>query len=258
MIPEARRDKIAEYIKRNKTVTIAQVSRQFNISEITIRRDLSKLENQGVIRKVYGGATTVNADNVEPFLAQRIQENTKEKKRIAAEALSRISDGDIVLIEAGTTCLELVKVLSSRKKLKVITAAPHILNALIDLKRTNQFDGDLLCCGGIWQEDPDDFFAGPQSSRFFEGLKIDIAFFGIFSIDYRDGWMTSNMFEVELTRTIIRASRRVVGLADHSKFNRTGFSKVGDIDEFDEIITDSGLDDRVLSTYAQKVKIVAV
>ena len=151
-----------------------------------------------------------------------------------------------------------MKLLPQRKKIKVITAAPHILNAVIDLKRNNKFDGKIICCGGIWQEDPDDFFAGPQSSRFFEGLKIDIAFFGIFSIDFKDGWTTPNMFEVELTKTIINASNRVIGLTDHSKFNRSGFSKIGEIDLFDEIITDDGIDQKDLTRYGQRVKITAI
>lgn len=258
MIPEARRDRIVEYIKDKRTVTIPELSNHFGISEITVRRDFDKLAKQGLIRKVYGGATIVDTDKFEPVLAQRIQENINEKKRIAKEALTRISDGDIILIESGTTCLELVKILSIKKKIKVVTAAPHILNALIDLKRNNEFDGEILCSGGIWQEDPDDFFAGPQSSRFFEGIKIDTAFFGIFSIDYKDGWMTPNIFEVELTKTIVNSSRKVIGLTHHSKFNRTDFSKIGDIDLFDEIITDDSIDQDVIDLYRKKVNISVV
>jgi DeoR/GlpR family transcriptional regulator of sugar metabolism len=258
MIPEARRDKIVEYIKNKRTVTIPELSSQFNISEITVRRDFDKLVKQGIIKKVYGGATIIDSDKFEPILAQRIQEYINEKKRIAKEALTRISDGDIILIESGTTCLELVKILPVKKKIKVITAAPHILNALIDLSRNDEFDGEIICCGGIWQEDPDDFFAGPQSSRFFEGLKIDISFFGIFSIDFNDGWMTPNMFEVELTKTITDASKKVIGLTDHSKFNRSGFSKIGDIDLFDEIITDNRIDQEITKKYSKRTKITLV
>ncbi|MBN2073099.1 MAG: DeoR/GlpR transcriptional regulator [Actinobacteria bacterium] len=255
MIPEARRNRIIDYIKNKRTVTIPEVSREFDISEITVRRDFDRLVKKGLINKVYGGATIIDRDSFEPVLAQRMQENTADKRRIAREALNRISDGDIILVEAGTTCLELVKILSLKKKLKVISAAPHILNALIDLNRNGRFDGEIMSCGGIWQKDPDDFFAGPQALRFFEGIKIDISFFGIFSIDLKDGWMTPNIFEVELTKVIIGASRKVIGITHHSKFNRTGFTKIGSIDLFDEIITDSGIEEKDLKDYGEKVKI---
>lgn len=258
MIPEARRNRIIDYIKNKRTVTIPEVSEEFSISEITVRRDFERLAKRGIINKVYGGATIIDTDSFEPILAQRMQENTADKKRIAREALSRISDGNIILVEAGTTCLELVKMLPLKKKLKIITAAPHILNALIDLSRNNRFDGEILSCGGIWQKDPDDFFAGPQALRFFEGIKIDISFFGIFSIDIKDGWMTPNMFEVELTKVIIGASKKVIGIAHHSKFNRTGFTRIGSIELFDEIITDSGIQEKELKDYGEKVKITVV
>lgn len=258
MIPEIRRNQILDYISSKKTVTLREISDKFKISEVTARRDFNILSNQKSLKKVYGGVTIIDTDISEPILSKRLEENVEEKKRIASEAIKRISDGDIILIEAGTTCLELLKLLPLKKNLKVITAAPHILNALIDLNRKDLFDGDILCSGGFWQKDPDDFFAGPQALRFYEGLKIDIAFFGIFAIDFNDGWMSPNMFEVDLTLKIINNSKKVIGITDHSKFNKTGFSRIGPITLFDEIITDSVIKKEELNNYRKIIKITTV
>lgn len=126
------------------------------------------------------------------------------------------------------------------------------------MSRKNEFNGDILCCGGLWQKDPDDFLAGPQTLKFFDGLKIDIAFFGIFAIDFKDGWSTPNIFEVDLTLKIINNSKKVIGITHHSKFNKTGFSRIGPISLFDEIITDSGFKTEDLNNYQLETKMTIV
>ncbi len=258
MIPEERRLNIVNYMKEKKTATIGEISKNFNISEITVRRDFGKLSKQGVIKKVYGGASIVETIRGEPLLLQRMSENLHEKRRIAEEASKRISDGNIILIEAGSTCLELIKKIKDKKNIKVITAAPHIINALIDLKRNSEFNGEILCCGGIWQGGSDDFFVGPYAEKFFDEIKIDISFFGIFAIDLIDGWTTPNVFEAEMTKKVIKSSKQIIGITDHTKFNRTCFTKIGNIELLNEIITDSGISKEDLSSYGTRVKITVV
>jgi len=255
MIPEERRNKIVDYIKLKKTATISEISNKFDISEITVRRDLDKLSKQGIIKKVYGGAAVSDSFSREPILFRRMHEYIDEKKRIADEAIKRISDGDTILIESGSTCLTLVNNLPQRSNINVITAAPHIVNALSNLRRDSKFNGEVLCCGGIWRGDPDDIFVGPQAINFFDSIKIRIAFFGIVAINLIDGWMAPSVFEAELTKKIISSSEKVIGVTHHSKFNRISFTKIDPVGLFDEIITDSGLGKEDLKKYQKVVKI---
>ena len=255
MIPDERRNKIVDYLKIKKTLTIPKISEKFNISEITVRRDLNILSKEGDVKKVYGGATILNSFLGENTLFKRIQMYPEEKKKIASEAIKRISEGDTVVIESGSTCIELVNKLSKKSNIRIITAAPHIINKLSDLKRRGKFEGEILCSGGILRGDPDDIFLGPQAISFFNGIKIDIAFFGILAFSLNDGWMAPSIFEAELTRKIISCSKKVIGITVHSKFGKTSFSKIGPISLFDEIITDSGLDKETLKIYQKNVKI---
>jgi len=255
MIPEERRNKIVEYIRSKETAALPEISKKFKIAEITVRRDFNILSKLGVIKKVYGGATIKSNFFQEPIFLKRINDNREEKRRIAKEAVKRISDNSTILLESGTTCLELAKLLEQKKNINVITAAPHIVNILCDLKRENKFYGEVLCCGGIWRGDPDDLFIGPKAMNFFDGIRISIAFFGILAINLKDGWMAPSSFEAELTRRIVSSSEKVIGITDHSKFNRISFTKIGPVGLFDEIITDTGLSKEDLEKYQNEVKI---
>jgi len=248
MIPLERRNRILEYIRNKNTVTMEELIKEFDISDITLRRDLSILASDNLIKKVYGGATIVDSIVREPVFLKRINENKQEKTRIAFEAQKRISDGDIILIESGSTCLELAKHLGEKKDLKIITTCPHILNTLCDLKRAGKLAGDILCCGGIWRQEPD-IFIGPQAINFFNELKINVAFFGLVAISLKDGWMGSNSFEAELTKKIISVSEKTIGITVSSKFERVSLAGIGPISLFDELITDSKLDQNLYKEY---------
>lgn len=259
MIPEERRQRISDYIKTEKTVSLNQISKKFSVSEITIRRDLDKLSKQGAINKVYGGATVVTLYPKESSLIKRMKENIEIKKKIASEAFKRISEkSTTIAMIAGSTTLELVGLLEQRGNINVITVSPHILNALCDLKRQNKFNGEIMCTGGIWRNDPDDLFVGTHAINFFDNVRIEISFLGLLAIDLEDGLMCNSTFEAELLRKIISSSEKVIGIGDHSKFGRTAFAQIGPIDLLDEIITDKELDEKIFTAFSKKVKVTLV
>lgn len=259
MIPEERRQKISDFIKTEKTVSINQISEKFNISEITVRRDLDKLSKQGAINKVYGGATTGIFYPKESSLFNRLKENVEIKKRIASEAFKRIPEkSTTIAMIAGSTTLELVELLEQRGNINVVTVSPHILNALCDLKRQNKFNGEIMCAGGIWRNDPDDLFVGTHAINFFDNVRIEISFLGLLAIDLEDGLMCNSTFEVELLRKIVSSSEKVIGICDHSKFGRTAFAQIGPIDLLDEIITDKELDEKIFTAFSKKIKVTMV
>ena len=258
MIPEERRNRILDEIQSSGTASISEISKKFNVSKITVRRDLDNLKKMSLIKKVYGGAAVLNNFFQEPSLSDRISVNRIEKKQIAIEAIKRISNNSTILLESGTTCLELAKLLEQKKNINVITAAPHIINTLCNLKRENRFTGEILCCGGIWRPESDDFFVGTQAINFFDGIRIDISFFGLCAINIKDGWMAPSSFEADLISKIVSASDKVIGITHHSKFQRISFTKVGPVNLFDEIITDKGISEQDLNNFKDIVKITTV
>ena len=255
IIPEERRGQILKYLADKKTATIEDICKTFDISEVTVRRDINKLSLNGLIKKVYGGVTIPVSYTSGPVFVERRNKNLEEKRRIAAEAVKRINDEDTILIESGTTCLELVKLIHQKKNLTIISSGAHIINALCDLRRQKLFDGEIICSGGIWREQPD-IFIGPHAVEFYQKVKINVAFIGILALNLEDGVMLSNQFEAELQRHILSCSQRRIALADHTKFDKVSFTKVGSLSLFDEIITDSGIDQSTLDRYKKaKVKI---
>ena len=258
MIPEERRREIINFVRERVTTTISDISQTFKISEITVRRDLDRLSKEGFIRKVYGGVTIPNTLATEPIFLARINENIEEKRKIASEAIKRIEDGQTVLIESGTTCLELVKLLPQKKNLRVISTGPPLINALCSLKRQKLFDGEIICSGGIWREEPD-IFIGPHAVEFFRHIRINVAFLGVVALNLEDGIMVSSQFEAELSKKIIACSKRVIALTDHTKFEKISFTKIGNLTLFDEIITDDGIDPKLLEKYRKaRVNITVV
>lgn len=258
MMPEKRRREIYNYINLNKTVTINEIGDHFNISVNTVRRDLVVLINQGLINKVYGGASKKELISQENSVSIRIRERTEEKYRIAHEAIKRIHNGDTIFLEAGSACLSLVKLLESKKSINVITTSPHILTALCDLKRINKLDGKIYCSGGIWLEEPHDMLIGPQAINFLESFRIEIAFVGFVALNPEDGWMVPTNEEAEIIKKVISISNKLVGITDSSKFGRRSLIKIGSLSLFNEIITDSNLDKKVLSKYSSETKITLV
>jgi len=248
MIPEKRRKDIIDYVNMQGFVTIQELSKVYGCSEVTVRRDLDILSKSNLINKIYGGVSSKERIINEPVFLENIKRDVEEKRLIAEEASKRISNGNVVLLESGSTCLELVKFLAYKKNLKVITTGLHILNAVTDLQRNGIFDGEVLCCGGIWKKDPD-IFIGPQAIEFFKNIRIDVSFFGIVAISLDHGWAVPNILEAELTNKIISCSEKIIGITIHSKFEKSSFYHIGALNIFNEIITDKNINKTILNRY---------
>jgi len=144
--------------------------------------------------------------------------------------------------------LELTKLLVHKKKLKVITWGLHILNALCNMNRNGSFDGEIICCGGIWRKDPD-ILMGPQFVKFFDEIIIDKAFFGIVALNLEYGWMGTSLLEVELTKKVLSISEKVYGVMISSNFEKVSIARIGPIDLLDYVITDNKISPELLDKY---------
>lgn len=243
-MPEKRKLEIKALLQKEKMVTINKLSELFKISYLTARKDIEKLEKEGIVRKVHGGAILKDSFEPEAVFEKQKELFRDEKNRIALEASKRISDGDFIIIESGSTGLELVKYLKDFKELKVATAGIPILIQLWELANIKK-DIESYVCGGLIRPEVSTF-GGSHAINFFKEINVDIAFVGALAVSADKGISTATYFDADIHRAIIESARKVVLLCDSSKFGTYSYINVTPLSKIDEIITDKKLDKQVL------------
>jgi DeoR family transcriptional regulator, fructose operon transcriptional repressor len=243
-MPERRKLEIKALLEKEKMVSINRLSEVFGISYLTVRRDLEKLEEEGIIKKVHGGAMLIKGFEPEPVFHKQKELYKDEKSRIAAEASSRIKDGDFIIIESGSTALELVKYLENKKNLKVTTAGMPILVELWSLANKKR-DIEVIACGGILRPEVSTF-VGSYATNFFKGINVDIAFVGAQALSIDKGISTATFVDADIFRAVVENANKVILLCDSSKFETRSYVNVAPVSSIDEIITDSGIDKDIL------------
>lgn len=256
-IPEKRIIEVKELIKKEKVVTVERLSEAFGISPITARRDLERLDREGFLTKVHGGAVYKDSIEPEPVFSEQVKIKKEEKDEIAAEAAKRINDGDIVVLESGSTCLAMVKHLNDKKNIKVSTAGIPIANELWKLA-TLKIDIEANICGGLIRPDSSTY-VGPHATDFFNNINADIAFLSSVGISMNKGISTATELDAELMRSIIGCARKKILLSDSTKFGKYSYINVAQLKIFTEIITDRALDKRYYDEIKDKgIKITLV
>ena len=251
-IPEKRRIEIRNLIQQEKTVSVEKISKLFDISPITVRRDLEKLQDRGLISKVHGGAIVRDSLAPEPIFKERVNLFKAEKDRIALEAAKRVNDGDSIIIESGSTCQGLVKNLVNKNNLKIATAGISVAGELLDLLNIRK-DFEVSVCGGILRSGSS-IYVGPHAVSFFNSINVDKSFVGAVAISVKKGLSTATQFDAELSRAIINSGREVILLADSSKFGTESYINFMPLTKIDEIITDNNLDTETI----EKIKKLGV
>ena len=226
---------ILEELSGNGSVSVTDLSRQFDVSLATVRRDLELLEEQRLISRVHGGAVARGVLYELPlrYKAARQQE---EKRRIAHEAAARVPDDANLGLTGGTTTTEVARALADRSGLTVVTNALNIASELAI--RTNL---KLVVPGGVAR--PESYeLVGPIAESGLEGFNLDLAIVGVDGISAESGCTTHHDIEAHTNRALIRRAKRVIVVADSSKLGRVAFARICTIGEVDELITDSGAD----------------
>lgn len=234
--PERQRE-IVRRVRRDGRVEVAALAGDFGITTETVRRDLTRLERRGLVRRVHGGALPIEDLGYELDLEQRMALHRDEKERIGAAAAKLLPEEGSVLIDSGTTTARLVEAIPSGNELVVTT------NSLpLAWEMTTRPNLTVLMPGGrvrpltmaqvdVWTQ------------RVLAELHVDIAFIAANGMSAEHGLTTPDVAEAEIKRAMIRAGAQVVLLADSSKLGRRQFIRFGDIEQVDVLITDSGLDE---------------
>lgn len=235
MSTSQRRQAILEWLKRDGQVQVRDLVERFGVSEMTVRRDLEHLADEGQLVRTYGGALATRELSREQPYAARAAEHTAEKERIASRAAALIQDGDMVLLDAGSTMAALARALRGRKDLTVVT-----IDLKVALELCDEPGIRVLVTGGTAQ--PAGYYMyGPLAEQTLRSLTVDIAFLGTSSMDVDYGLTTPTLERVPLKQAMLKAARRSVLVAHASKFGRRSAFFICPPSAFSRIITDATL-----------------
>jgi DeoR family transcriptional regulator of aga operon len=239
---------ILEKLHANNYVDVLELCKEFDVSAVTIRKDLNLLEQKGLLFRTHGGASLDN-----PYINERhVNEKEKlfvnEKNKIAEVAAKRVVENDSIMIASGTTVQAFSKTLSSVNKLTAITAS---LNVAIELIKNKDFD--VIQLGGYVRHSSSSV-VGDFTSQVLEDVSCSKLFLGVDGIDLEHGLTTTDLEEAILNKKMIKAVQKVIVLADSSKFGKKSFGKICGLDQIHEIITDS----KISSVTVNKLKEIGV
>lgn len=237
MLAANRHEEIMKLLNKDRFVKVSQLSRMFNVSEETIRRDLDKLEKEGLLKKLHGGAVPIDINNVENIkpISERITENINEKLVIARLALELIDDGDTLILDSGSTTLQLAKLLSSRK----VTVITNDISIAYELSQGDEVN--LIIVGGNVR--PKSFsIIGSECEKSISSFNVKKAFISAGGINLKTGLTASNTGDAYVKRAIINAGDTVICLADHSKFEKTALFSFASFKDVDIMITDKNVE----------------
>ncbi|MBQ5660014.1 MAG: DeoR/GlpR transcriptional regulator [Lachnospiraceae bacterium] len=255
MIREERLDRILEFIDKHQYASVESLMTLVDASKSTIRRDLIQLNEEGKITFVRGGAASVNKNFLPESRYQDKQSSyIEEKQRIGAAAASLIRSGENVFVAPGTTTRMILSNLPADGHFSIVTNDILIANDLALSENVN------VCVTGGWLRKEYYSVSGFQAEECIRGMKIGTAFIGCDAIDTRSGCFIANEDEVGFIHELIKASHRVVLVADHSKFYSNAFLKICDFSQIKVLITDSGVSEEVLNYLKKKydMKIMVV
>ncbi|TPL02151.1 MULTISPECIES: DeoR/GlpR family DNA-binding transcription regulator [unclassified Mesorhizobium] len=232
---EDRQAKIVELLRDELFLDIRGLTQRFQVSVATMRRDLGELEEAGLLRRTHGGAVSINQVSNDPSNADRAISHLTEKRTIAAAAAVMISEGDTVLLDAGTTALEVAKLLRTRAGLTFITNGSDIIAELLRGEAPS-----VYAVGGEYAE-INRSFRGPLAEHFIRQFNVDKLILNAASIDLDRGLIfTGSPVNASIQQAMIEVSRRVIVVADYSKFTKPSFSVVTKIEDVGAIVTDAG------------------
>jgi len=218
-------------------VSVDQLVKTFEVSEVSIRKDLAVLEERKLLVRVKGGAIALHqaGDFDDLSISRKQQLHAREKQLIGRYAASLIHDGERIILDSGTTTMEIAKNLENRRDLTFITNA---LDIAITLNNYNRFS--VIVLGGTMRA-VSHSTVGMISETALRNIFCDKLFLGVDSISIKDGLSTPSLEEASLNQAMIGAAKEVIAVFDSSKFGRRTFAHIASLDKITTIITDSNI-----------------
>jgi len=237
VLARERQSYIAELVRDRGAVRVSDLTRQLAVSDMTVRRDLDQLAKLGLVDKVHGGATVPGRNSTdEPGFEAKSARERGEKDAIARLATSLVQPGFAVGLSAGTTTWTLAHRLLDVAGITVVTNSVQIASVFYQNHRPDQ---TVVLTGGV--RTPSDALVGPVAVAALRSLNLDLVFLGVHGMDERTGFSSPNLLEAETSRALAASGRRLVVVADHTKWGVVGISTIAALEDADVVVTDEGM-----------------
>ncbi len=234
MLAVTRKNKIKDILIERKSITVTELSKTFDVTEETIRRDLKYLEDEGFLTRTYGGAFIQTGVENNVTVELREVAYTKSKEAIAKECRKLIHNGDSIFLDASTTALFVAKAISNMR-LTVVTNSLLIVNQLTDFENIR-----VVCIGGTYSKDHK-AFQGNVTIQSLDNLFLDKTFMSCRSLSMEHGITDSSEGQAMIHKKLLQRSNEVYLIADYSKFDKTSFIHICDFDSLTGVVTDKVL-----------------
>jgi DeoR/GlpR family transcriptional regulator of sugar metabolism len=249
LLARERQSYIAERVRERGAVRVSDLSRELNVSDMTVRRDLDQLARQGLVDKVHGGATVPGRNSTdEPGFETKSAREQAEKNAIAQVALTLVRPGFAVGLSAGTTTWTLAHRLLEMPGITIVTNSVQIATVFYQNPRPDQ---TVILTGGV--RTPSDALVGPLAVAALRSLNLDIVFLGVHGMDERTGFSSPNLLEAETSRALADSTRRLAVVADHTKWGVVGISTIAALEDADVVVTDDGLHPDAVAVLTERV-----
>ena len=235
LLNEERRRAILEMLQHDGRVLVIELAQQFQTSQVTIRKDLDILHLRGLIHRTHGGALPARQGVLEdPTLREKEKLQRKEKLSIAAAAARLVVEGQVIILDSGTTTTEIARALRNFKNLTIVTNAVNIAAELANSSV------DVILTGGTVRKNSFSL-VGPIAEETLRGLSADILFLGVDGFDVKHGLSTPNLQEAKVNRVMVEIAKRTIATCDSSKFGRRSLSLIVEPSALHQVITDRGI-----------------
>jgi DeoR/GlpR family transcriptional regulator of sugar metabolism len=250
MPADLRRARILERIQRDGGASIGDLAREYEVSPITVHRDLERLAREGLIERIHGGARPAGGGPTELRVAtdwtKRLRQSLPEKEAIAARAARLVEDGSTIFVDSSTTCLALARYLDRHppRALTLVTNSPAVAlelsaQAIHIVVVPGEVDQTLRMIGGRW------------AAEFLAELNMEVAFISAGGITLEHGLTTTRRALADTLRAALASSAKGVGLIDSSKFGLSALLTIARADELDAVVVDDGLAPETIGAYEE-------
>lgn len=223
---------IIRELQEKKAVLVNDLSKKYNVSPSTIRRDFSQLEAEGMLRRTYGGAVLIEQHNTEIPYAVRSYENKAAKNTIGKLAASLVKDDMFILLDGTSTTASMIKYLKGKNNLKIVTNSAQASLDCLDILPSAE-----ICCTGGWMNTFNRSFLGTAAQERLTNFTCDFLFFSARSLSMEKGITEVNDEDASMKMQMLKSCRHAIFLCDSSKFDLVSYLHVCDVSKIDCVIT---------------------
>jgi DeoR/GlpR family transcriptional regulator of sugar metabolism len=249
-VTNMRRNYMINLLRQSSPLSAEQLARKLEVSESTVRRDILEMERDGVVIR-RRGEVSLPGLGIEPLFVQREQKNLELKRQIARYAADQIHDGEVIVLDVGTTLTEMAKVLLTRSNLTVFTSSFQVASILAGSSVQVYLVGGLLRKSEM-------SMVGSIAKETIGKFNFDRFYVGIAGIDEFSGPTDYSLDDVDVKRAFIGRSKEVIALADKTKFGQSALVKVCDWEDLDGVITNAGAAEGLSESFPYRHLIVEV